>query len=261
MKKQLNRQQLIVVLLIICLVGAAGYGVYHFFLAPKWSERDALKAENVQLVDEASNLRIQLQQDQKNAEATKRNDSELRMKVPENRNISQLIRMLEQFEGQTATEVTNVAFNNYDASAQETLQGDTTNEENTSDPNTPTKTTEEAEKQVEDEAKREETEDTKTETPTSELANEEILGNMELVTVSFTVSGEDIADVRQFLQNIERYPRLMKIDSVDYEIANPETAVEQQETTDPTENPEDTPAEYPVQANVQVTTFYAKEQK
>lgn len=83
---------------------------------------------------------------------------------------------------------------------------------------------------------------------------------MELITVSFTVSGEDIADVRQFLQNIERYPRLMKIDSVDYEIANPEAAVEQQ-TTDPATNSEDTPAEYPVQANVQITTFYAKDQK
>lgn len=239
MKKQLNRQQLILILLAICLVGAVGYGIYAYILEPKWSERDALKAENVQLVDEAS---------------------ELRMKVPKNRDISQLIRMLEQFEGQTATEVSSVAFNNYDASAKDTLQGDTSNEENTSDPNTPTKTTEEAEKQVEDEAKKEETDETKTETPTSDLANGEILGNMELITVSFTVSGEDIADVRQFLQNIERYPRLMKIDSVDYEIANPEAAVEQQ-TTDPATNPEDTPAEYPVQANVQITTFYAKDQK
>lgn len=260
MKKQLNRQQLILILLAICLVGGVGYGIYAYILEPKWSERDALKAENVQLVDEASNLRIQLQQDQKNAEASKRSDAELRMKVPKNRDISQLIRMLEQFEGQTATEVSSVAFNNYDASAKDTLQGDTSNEENTSDPNTPTKTTEEAEKQVEDEAKKEETDETKTETPTSDLANEEILGNMELITVSFTVSGEDIADVRQFLQNIERYPRLMKIDSVDYEIANPEAAVEQQ-TTDPATNPEDTPAEYPVQANVQITTFYAKDQE
>lgn len=260
MKKQLNRQQLILILLAICLVGGVGYGIYAYILEPKWSERDVLKAENVQLVDEASNLRIQLQQDQKNAEASKRSDAELRMKVPKNRDISQLIRMLEQFEGQTATEVSSVAFNNYDASAKDTLQGDTSNEENTSDPNTPTKTTEEAEKQVEDEAKKEETDETKTETPTSDLANEEILGNMELITVSFTVSGEDIADVRQFLQNIERYPRLMKIDSVDYEIANPEAAVEQQ-TTDPATNPEDTPAEYPVQANVQITTFYAKDQE
>lgn len=260
MKKQLNRQQLILILLAICLVGAVGYGIYAYILEPKWSERDVLKAENVQLVDEASNLRIQLQQDQKNAEASKRSDAELRMKVPKNRDISQLIRMLEQFEGQTATEVSSVAFNNYDASAKDTLQGDTSNEENTSDPNTPTKTTEEAEKQVEDEAKKEETDETKTETPTSDLANEEILGNMELITVSFTVSGEDIADVRQFLQNIERYPRLMKVDSVDYEIANPEAAVEQQ-TTDPATNPDDTPAEYPVQANVQITTFYAKDQK
>lgn len=260
MKKQLNRQQLILILLAICLVGAVVYGIYAYILEPKWLERDALKAENVQLVDEASNLRIQLQQDQKNAEASKRSDAELRIKVPKNRDISQLIRMLEQFEGQTATEVSSVAFNNYDASAKDTLQGDTSNEENTSDPNTPTKTTEEAEKQVEDEAKKEETDKTKTETPTSDLANEEILGNMELITVSFTVSGEDIADVRQFLQNIERYPRLMKIDSVDYEIANPEAAVEQQ-TTDPATNSEDTPAEYPVQANVQITTFYAKNQK
>lgn len=260
MKKQLNRQQLILILLAICLVGAVVYGIYAYILEPKWLERDALKAENVQLVDEASNLRIQLQQDQKNAEASKRSDAELRIKVPKNRDISQLIRMLEQFEGQTATEVSSVAFNNYDASAKDTLQGDTSNEENTSDPNTPTKTTEEAEKQVEDEAKKEETDETKTETPTSDLANEEILGNMELITVSFTVSGEDIADVRQFLQNIERYPRLMKIDSVDYEIANPEAAVEQQ-TTDPATNSEDTPAEYPVQANVQITTFYAKNQK
>lgn len=260
MKKQLNRQQLILILLAICLVGGVGYGIYAYILEPKWSERDVLKAENVQLVDEASNLRIQLQQDQKNAEASKRSDAELRMKVPKNRDISQLIRMLEQFEGQTATEVSSVAFNNYDASAKDTLQGDASNEENTSNPNTPTKTTEEAEKQVEDEAKKEETDETKTETPTSDLANEEILGNMELITVSFTVSGEDIADVRQFLQNIERYPRLMKIDSVDYEIANPEAAVEQQ-TTDPATNPDDTPAEYPVQANVQITTFYAKDQK
>ena len=260
MKKQLNRQQLILILLAICLVGAVGYGIYAYILEPKWSERDVLKAENVQLVDEASNLRIQLQQDQKNAEASKRSDAELRIKVPKNRDISQLIRMLEQFEGQTATEVSSVAFNNYDASAKDTLQGDTSNEENTSNPNTPTKTTEEAEKQVEDEAKKEETDETKTETPTSDLANEEILGNMELITVSFTVSGEDIADVRQFLQNIERYPRLMKIDSVDYEIANPEAAVEQQ-TTDPATNPDDTPAEYPVQANVQITTFYAKDQE
>ena len=260
MKKQLNRQQLILILLAICLVGAVGYGIYAYILEPKWSERDVLKAENVQLVDEASNLRIQLQQDQKNAEASKRSDAELRIKVPKNRDISQLIRMLEQFEGQTATEVSSVAFNNYDASAKDTLQGDASNEENTSNPNTPTKTTEEAEKQVEDEAKKEETDETKTETPTSDLANEEILGNMELITVSFTVSGEDIADVRQFLQNIERYPRLMKIDSVDYEIANPEAAVEQQ-TTDPATNPEDTPAEYPVQANVQITTFYAKDQE
>lgn len=260
MKKQLNRQQLILILLAICLVGAVGYGIYAYILEPKWSERDVLKAENVQLVDEASNLRIQLQQDQKNAEASKRSDAELRIKVPKNRDISQLIRMLEQFEGQTATEVSSVAFNNYDASAKDTLQGDASNEENTSNPNTPTKTTEEAEKQVEDEAKKEETDETKTETPTSDLANEEILGNMELITVSFTVSGEDIADVRQFLQNIERYPRLMKIDSVDYEIANPEAAVEQQ-TTDPATNPDDTPAEYPVQANVQITTFYAKDQE
>lgn len=260
MKKQLNRQQLILILLAICLVGGVGYGIYAYILEPKWSERDTLKAENVQLVDEASNLRIQLQQDQKNAEASKRSDAELRMKVPKNRDISQLIRMLEQFEGQTATEVSSVAFNNYDASAKDTLQGDASNEENTSDPNTPTKTTEEAEKQVEDEAKKEETDEKKTETPTSDLANGEILGNMELITVSFTVSGEDIADVRQFLQNIERYPRLMKIDSVDYEIANPEAAVEQQ-TTDPATNPDDTPAEYPVQANVQITTFYAKDQK
>ncbi|HAD80116.1 MAG TPA: hypothetical protein DCF99_12965 [Flavobacteriaceae bacterium] len=228
-------------LLLFCLVGALAYAVYTYIIGPKFDEKASLQLSNVQLVSDEKDVKKQISVLKENQESLKMNESALRLKVPKTREISQIIKLIEQFESLSETHISNVSFNNYDESAKDTLQKEdqATSEGIVQNP------LEENDTEKKDEI-------TNTE-PSSPISEKSLPGDVKLVTVALTVSADEEQNIVKFLKEAEKNPRLFRVDSVNYTIENPEevTSTESDEiSTDQT---------YPVSATVQLTTFYSKD--
>lgn len=228
-------------LLIFCLVAALAYAVYTYIIGPKYDEKSSLEQSNIQLVSDAEDVKSQITVLKENEESLKMNESALRLKVPKTREIGQIIKLIEQFEAISETSISNVSFNNYDESAKDTLQQENqaTSEENTQN------ATDENEPEKNDE-------NTNTE-PSSPISEKSLPGDVKLVTVSLTVSADEEQNIVQFLKEAEKNPRLIRVDSVNYSIENPEDVTSSETDEIITEKV------YPVSATVQLTTFYSKD--
>lgn len=228
-------------LLLFCLVGALAYAVYTYIIGPKFDEKASLEQSNIQLVSDVEDVKNQMDVLKENQESLKMNESALRLKVPKTREISQIIKLIEQFESLSETHISNVSFNNYDESAKDALQKEdqSISEGDVQNP------LEENDAEKKDEI-------TNTE-PSSPISEKSLPADVKLVTVALTVSADEEQNIVEFLKEAEKNPRLIRIDSVVYTIENPEdvTSSESEEIT--------TEKKYPVSATVQLTTFYSKD--
>ncbi|MBQ0140226.1 MAG: hypothetical protein KBT36_13145 [Kurthia sp.] len=258
--KKTNKQGFILPLLVACIIIGAIYATYMYVIAPKLDQQNSLEANNIALSEEAEALQQQLMLEKDNTTATAKTDAELHMKVPEQRSIAQLIKQIEKFEGISDVLVSNVAFNNYDvevgqqfseqASAEENQQvtGDTEEAQPAEENNANTDNQNVATENLADAEKEEASAETKA-TPITSLDYANLPNNIKLVTVSMTVSANEESEVLDFLKQVEKSVRLIRVDSIDYTEENPEQTEQvtaEEQTTD----------NYPANAVVQLTTFY-----
>lgn len=258
--KKINNQGLILPLLVASILIGAVYAVYMYMIAPKLDEKNRLEVNNIALTEDAEVLQQQLVTEKNQAAATAKSDVELHMKVPAQRELAQLIKQIEQFEGLSNVVVSNVAFNNYDTEAgqQFSEQQSEAEQQNTAEAEqqateavateTENTTTEGTIEENADAEKIQESDEGKA-TPITSLDYASLPNNIKLVTVSMTISAMEESEVLAFLKRIEKSTRLIRVDSIDYTEENPEQTEQQT-------NEEQEAVNYPVNAVVQMTTFY-----
>ena len=226
-------------ILITVLVAALLFAVYYYVVLPKQEEADMMESSVGSLRSEISTLNEQIVSIQEEQSQEGSNEFALRKKVPDNREIDELLLNIEEIEYVSGSRIQSISFNNYDSLVSaSTLK----------DPNAVAETEENVEGQTE--ASEEQTTDTTTETteqatttPVSTIAVETLPPNLKLITFNVDVESPDHGKLQQFIKEIEKLERVMHIDTVDYDLPGEEnTYVED--------------ASDIVAASVQVTTFY-----
>lgn len=242
MKKK-NKQNFILSLLVVCIVVGGLYIIYAYVIAPKLERQSQLVAENTTLATEEMVLKQQLQQEKEYAEKVAVSDTELHMKVPMKRDIATFIKQIEQFEGISQVLVSGVAFNNYD-----TVVSQQFSEQQNAEEIEQTNIVEQAEKTVDEKSDGDNTEEVTK--PSTSIDYASLPDDIKLMTVSMTISAMEESEIMEFLKQVEKSMRLIRVDSIDYTAENPEQeeVLKSEKLT--------IEKKYPVIATVQLTTFY-----
>ena len=223
-------------ILIAVLVAALLFAVYYYIVLPKQEEADMLESSVNSLRSEDSTLNEQIVSIQEEQSRESSNEFALRKKVPDNREIDELLLNIEEIEYVSGSRIQSISFNNYDSLVSASTL---------TDPNAVTETEENAEGQTE--ASEEQTTDTTTEqvttTPVSTIAVETLPPNLKLITFNVDVESPNHDKLKQFIKEIERLERVMHIDTVGYNLPGEENTFAED-------------ASDIVAATIQVTTFY-----
>ena len=222
-------------ILLVVLVAALLFAIYYYVLLPKQSEAGMIESSVNSLRSEISTLNEQIasvQESQSNADS---NEFSLRKKLPNNREIDELLLNIEEIEYVSGSRIQSISFNNYDSLVSASTL---------TDPNAVTETGENAEGQTEaSEEQTSETTEQVTAAPVSTIAVESLPPNLKLITFNVDVESPNHGNVQQFIKEIEKLERVMHIDTVDYDLPGEEnTYVED--------------ASDIIAASIQVTTFY-----
>jgi type IV pilus assembly protein PilO len=202
-------------ILVIAILGA----VYYYVIYPK----SETKSQAIQVVEmlksETSELQNQLTilSEEKGEEAT---DSELRKKLPANRELNQLLRTLNEVEKNSGATIQSISFNTYDTSVTEANillpEPETTESEETADNNAGEENNE----------------------PVTPLDIASLPPQLKFISLSAEINVKDISIVVNLLEEIEKVERVVRIDSVSFNQNN-----EQQE----------------IAVTIQLTTFYSED--
>ena len=228
-------------ILIASLVAVLLFAVYYYVLLPKQSEAGMIESSVNSLRSEISTLNEQIasvQESQSNADS---NEFALRKKLPNNREIDELLLNIEEIEYVSGSRIQSISFNNYDSLVSTS---------SLTDPNAVTETEENAEGQTEaseeqatDTDTTSEPEEPVTATPVSTITVESLPVNLKLVTFEVGVESPNYGKLQQFVKEIEEIERVMHIDTIEYALPGEENTY--------AENASDI-----VSATIQVTTFY-----
>jgi len=226
-------------ILLVVLVATLLFAIYYYVLLPKQSEAGMIESSVNSLRSEISTLNEQIasvQESQSNADS---NEFALRKKLPNNREIDELLLNIEEIEYVSGSRIQSISFNNYDSLVSTS---------SLTDPNAVTETEENVEEQTE--ASEEQTTDTTSETteqatttPVSTIAVESLPVNLKLITFNVDVESPNHGNLEQFIKEIEKLERVMHIDTVDYDLPGEENTYAED-------------ASNIVAASIQVTTFY-----
>mgnify|MGYP003470573630 CR=1 FL=1 len=233
-------------LLVIALAMALLFAVYYYVVKPKQDEELAIHSEMSNLQTEVSTLEETIATHHSQLSQSSTNEFALRKKVPANREIDALILSIEEIEYLTGSRVQSIDFNNYDAlvsssGLQDPMASPETEEgqviEDGSEPVEPT------ESEATETPEQTEGADVPEELPVSTIAVESLPPSLKLVTFNINVASPNDVSLLQFIEEIEKKDRVMRIDLIDYALPGEEdqfTEVSSEVVT----------------ANIQVTTFY-----
>ncbi|MBK3493440.1 hypothetical protein JFL43_00860 [Viridibacillus sp. YIM B01967] len=223
-------------ILIGVIIIALLFAICYYVVYPKMEESNSLKYQIADMKEESATLAEQFDMMQGEQQANKKSMNELKMKVPLTRELGELLNAIEQVELVSETNVLDVTFNNHDAAVKETIQMVEQSDTVSTDADTQDQSDS---KDVENSDNNE----TKIPaTPVSPIASSSLPETLKLVTMNLSISAQDKKEIRAFLKEVEKLPRIMRIDSVEYEIPN--TEVQGAGTIGG------------LQATVQITTFY-----
>lgn len=215
------------------------FAIYYYVLLPKQDEADMLESSVNSLQSEIASLNEQITLVQEEQSRESSNEFALRKKVPDNREIDELLLNIEEIEYVSGSRIQSISFNNYDSLVSAS---------GLNDPNAVPDTEENAEGQTE--ASEEQATDTTSETaeqvittPVSTIAVESLPANLKLVTFEVDVESPNYEKLQQFIKETEQLERVMHIDAIEYDLPGEENIY--------AENASDI-----VSATVQVTTFY-----
>jgi len=234
-------------LLVIALAMALLFAVYYYVVKPKEDEAQAVRTEITVLETEISTIEQSLAELNSQHSQTDVNEFALRKKVPAKREIDALILAMEEIEYVTGSRVQSIEFNNYDALVSssglqdplytpEPEEGaaaeDGSEPIETNESTEPTEGTETTEGEVSAE-----------ELPISTIAVETLPPSLKLVTFNINVAAPNDVNLLQFVEEIEKKERVMRIDIIDFALPGEEDKFTEE-------------ASEIVTADIQVTTFY-----
>lgn len=233
-------------ILIVVLVAVLLFAVYYYIVLPKQDEADMMDNSVNSLNSEISTLNEQITSIQEEQSRESSNEFALRKKVPDNREIDELLLNIEEIEYVSGSRIQSISFNNYDslvsASGLTDPNAVPTDEENpegqpeTSEETATDTTTDTSEETIE-------TEEQVPTTPVSTIAVESLPANLKLVTFGVEVESPNYEKLQQFIKEIERLERVMHIDTISYALPGEENTFAED-------------ASDIVSATIQVTTFY-----
>lgn len=240
------------ILLLVLLVAALLFAVYYYMVLPKKDRVTSLESSVTSLQGEITSLQEQVStaNNQENP-LDDTNIFTLRQKLPQTREIDQLLLNLEEIEFVSKTRIVSVGFNSYDELVSESTIVPVSEEEVVTDGTTEGETPAEGETAVPEEgtvpeegATDETGEAVETpETPVSDIAAQTLPPELKLITFNLEVAAPEHRNLQKFIEEVEKLERVMHIDSVSYSL--PGEAVEIMEDSNETLN-----------SSIQLTTFY-----
>lgn len=208
-------------LLVIALLAALLFAFYYYVVLPKKEELNSTQNTISSTRTEIRSMQEQIAK-LENEQAIETNIFSLRKRLPQSREIDQLLLNIEEIEYVSGTRVLNINFNNYDSLVSESMkQEQTAPEENT---------------------KGEEEEGEEKETPISSIDISTLPSELKLITFVLDVEAPDYNSLLTFIEEIENLERIMHIDALNFELPGEESVIQNEEET--------------VTVSVQVTTFY-----
>ena len=227
-------------ILIVILVGILLFAIYYYVLLPKQDEADMMESSVNSLRSEISTLNGQIASIKEGQSNKSSNEFSLRKKLPDNREIDELLLNIEEIEYVSGSRIQSISVNNYDSLVSAS---------SLTDPNAVTETEENAEgqmkeneEQIAETATTSENEEPVT-TPVSTIAVESLPPNLKLISFNVDVESPNHDKLKQFIKEIERLERVMHIDTVGYNLPGEENTFAEDATDI-------------VGASIQVTTFY-----
>ena len=222
-------------LIVIALVMALLFAMYYYVVKPKQDEEQMIRSEINSLHTEIATIEETIATNQSQQSQTNENEFVLRKKVPDNREIDELILSIEEMQYVTDSRIQSIDFNNYDALVSSSGLQD------------PLSTPETEEGAVSDltQSAIDQTEGTEgsEELPVSTIAVETLPPSLKLVTFNINVAAPNDVNLLQFIEEIEKKERVMRIDIIDFALPGEEDKFTEE-------------ASEIVTADIQVTTFY-----
>lgn len=232
-------------ILLIALIAALIFAVYYYVVLPKQSDADALNLSVNDLNNEILTLQSSITQIEADRAQNTSNIFALRKKVPQTREVDELLLNIEEIEYVTNSLVSSIAFNNYDSSAVDAGIGITVPEteqapeDGTVDPNANNPTATDTENTG--------TPNTEGETDATAPENSILAGTLppelKLISFSLQVESPDYVRLLRFIDEIENLERIMHVDSISFSLPGEEVEFMEEEPDS-------------VSASIQVTTFY-----
>lgn len=218
------------VLLLTALVLALLFAVYYYVVLPKKEKVEMMENSITSLQNEITSIEEQLTAVEEEKNANKANVFEMRKKVPQTREIDELLLNIEESEYISGSRIVTVEFNNYDSLVAES---EITN------PYAPS----EEETNAEEGSESEDESTSEDEQPVSPIATETLPPELKLITFEIEVESPDYERLLKFVKEIENIERIMHIDILEYELPGEEQQFEEDD-------------EVILSATIQVTTFY-----
>jgi hypothetical protein len=219
-------------LLLIVLIAALLFAFYYYIILPKKEGVESLESSIESTRSEISSLEQQIEEINASKNLDQATIFEMRKKVPQTRNLDDLVLNIEETQYVSGTKILSIDFNNYD-----TLVAD-------SGFDRPDASAEEDESDGENEGTSQgENEEESDEAPVSPIDNESLPPELKLITFEIDVQSPDFQHLVNFIKEIEKIERIMHIDIIDFSLPGEENEF--------AENPEDS-----IEATIQVTTFY-----
>lgn len=229
------------ILLLVALIASFLFAIYYYIVLPKKDIVESLESSINALHTEIGTLQAQIGSSEEEKTAEVSNVFEIRQKLPQSREIDQLLLNLEEIEFVSETRITAIGFNSYDTLVSESAIVPLPEEGAEEDA---------AEGQM-DGAEVTENEEADegngtgetVETPVSEIAAQTLPPELKLITFNLEIEAPDGQNIQLFIEEIENLKRIMHIDSISYTLPGEEAEfMEEGNET--------------VTASIQVTTFY-----
>ncbi|WP_052130329.1 hypothetical protein [Ureibacillus sinduriensis] len=228
-------------LLLVALIAALLFAIFYYIVLPKKDNVQSLENSINALQTEIGALQAQIDSSTEESTSDVSNVFEIRQKLPQSRQIDQLLLNLEEIEFVSKTRITSIGFNSYDALVSESAIVPLPEEETAEDA---------AEGQMdgaevtdtEEAGEGNETGET-VETPVSEIAAQTLPTELKLITFNLEIEAPDDQNIQVFIEEIENLKRIMHMDSISFTLLGEEGEFR--------EEGNDT-----VTASIQVTTFY-----
>ncbi|OBW53496.1 potassium transporter [Solibacillus silvestris] len=221
-------------LIVIALAMALLFAMYYYVVKPKQDEEQMIRSEINSLHTEIAAIEETIAANESQQSQTNVNEFALRKKVPDNREIDELILSIEEMQYVTDSRIQSIDFNNYDALVSSSGLQDPLSTPETEE-GVATESTESTNQAEDTEASEQ--------LPVSTIAVETLPPSLKLVTFNINVAAPNDVNLLQFVEEIEKKERVMRIDIIDFALPGEEDKFTEE-------------ASEIVTADIQVTTFY-----